>query len=204
MTARPGLPRFLGPFKSFSVAVSSNREKGTEDRLLVYSQGSRVKVVQYLWLKFLWDELSKEEMKLFLMLPEILNSEIRISTIRAILILGKRKVRNRLNRYLSFLGKETFTREQYHGFKRLDVEIHEYQRSLPKVPKFSGWIRSSSAVGSKRSGGPSFLEPLAINDNDYEDFELDWYSILTVGDQELFSQWNMSITLKRPEGSKRS
>ena len=186
MTASPRIPGFLGPFKTFSVAVSTNREKGTESRLLVYSQGSRSTVVKFLWLKYLWDELSKDEMKLFYSLNETLNSEIKVAALRAVLIFGKKKVRKRLNKVLSFLQMETYTREQYQGMKRLDVEINEITRRLPKVPKFSGWVRSSSAIGSKRRpGGPSFLEPLAANEDDYKDLKHDWYNFLTVDDSIL-------------------
>lgn len=191
MQARPGLPRFLGGFKTFSVAVLTNREKGTESRLRVYSQGSRAKVVQYLWLKFLWDELTKDEMELMYYLPEILNSEIKVAALRAILILGKKETRRRLNLVLTTLQMPTYSREQYQGYKRLDVEISRYQRNLPKVPKYSGWVRSGSAVGSKRSqGGPSFLEPLASNEDDYIQIKHDWYSYLTVDNFNLQTLWN--------------
>lgn len=197
--ARTGKPSFGGPFKTFSVSVSTNREKGTESRLLVYSQGSRTKVVEYLWLKYLWDELSKQEMLLFLTLPETLNSEIKVSALRAVLINGRKVTRTRLNRILIFLKREPYSRERYLGYKRLDVEIHEISRSLPRVPKFSGWVRSSSSVGSKRSNqGPILLEPLAIDRYDYNNETFDWYTFLTVGDPSLLSQWNKIITLTRP------
>jgi hypothetical protein len=199
-TARPGFPRFGGPFKTFSVSVSTNRESGTDSRLLVYSQGSRAVVSEYLWLKFLWDELSRKEMELFLLLPETLRSEIKISALRAVLLLGKRVVRERLIHFPAYLTeKDCPSRERYLGYKRLDVEIYDLTRSLPKVPKFSGWVRSSSSVGSKRSSrGPSFLEPLAIQENDYEDFKFDWYNYLTVGDEFLYPQWVIKVTLMRP------
>jgi len=182
MTTRPGIPRFHGPFKTFQVTISNNREKGTESRLLVYSQGSRAKVVEFLWLKYLWDELSKEEWKLFITLPETLNSNQKFGALRASMLIGKKKVRERLNNYPFHKLGELPSRIRYQGFKRLNVEIQEITRSLPKVPKFSGWIRSSSKVGSKRSRGPSYLEPLAIIENDYENNEFDWYHYLTVGE----------------------
>jgi hypothetical protein len=183
-TARPGLPRFQGPFKTFSVAISTNREKGAEDRLLVYSQGSRAKVHEYLWLKYLWDELSKEEFRLFLVMPETLNSELKFATLRAALLRPKKKIRTLLSECPILTKKEQPSKLRYLGFKRLDVEIQGITRSLPKVPKFSGWIKSSSAKGSKRRpGGPSYLEPLAIIENDYIDNVFDWFTYLTVGEQ---------------------
>lgn len=188
MKARPGKPRFKGGFKTFSISISTNREKGTDSRLRVYSQGSRAVVVEYLWLKYLWDELSKDEWRLFYNLSELIDDDIKISALRAIMIVGKKKVRERLNNMLSHLQMKTFPRERYLGYKRLDVEIQEESRSLPKVPKFSGWIRSASAVGTKSSRGPSHLEPLAIHYDDYSDVKFDWYSFLTVGDTGFFTQ----------------
>lgn len=177
--ARPGIPRFRGPFKTFSVTLFSDREKGFELRLLVHSQGSRAAVNRYLWLKFLWDNLTRDEMKLFLALPENLNDEMKYAVLRTVLLFPKKVIRDRLNRILIGLGEKPFLRDNYLGFKRLDVEIHEITRRLPRVPKFSGWIKSSSAKDSKRkSRGPSFLEPLAILESDYENEIFDWYHCL--------------------------
>lgn len=184
MIARPSLPRFTGPFKSFTVSISTDREKGTESRFLVYSQGSRVKVLEYLWLKFLWDELTKEEFQLFILAPETLNSEIKVAALRALLIIGKKELRTRLNKMEKFLMLKTSSKERYQGYKRLNVEIHRITRNLPKVRKFSGYVRSLSATGSKRSGGPRELEPLAINEYDYDEKIVDWYTLLTVGEIE--------------------
>jgi hypothetical protein len=156
----------------------------------VFSQGSRAKVVHYLWLKYLWDELTKKEFELFLAFPETLKAEMKVATLRAALLLGKKETRKRLNTILISINEDPFLRNSYLGYKRLDVEIYDFTRKLPRVPKFSGWVRSLSAVGSKRKHqGPSYLEPLAIFENDYEDNTFDWYNCLTVGDHNsLFSQ----------------
>lgn len=181
-TARPGSPRFKGAFHSFSVSVHTNREKGTDSRLFVYSQGSRTAVAEYLWLKFLWDELSRKEFELFLSLTEIINNEKKFATLRAVNLNGKKITRKKLVWYETLLEGKSSNRLRYLGFRQLVVEIYDYQRSLPKVPKFSGWVRSSSSIGSKSPRGSSFLEPLAILENDYENKVLDWYHLLTVGE----------------------
>lgn len=188
--ARPRKPRFTGGFKTFSVSTSINREKKTESRLIVFSQGSRSKVLEFLWLKFLWDELSRFEF-ILLIHSGILNSDVKFNVIKAINKQGKRKTRERLN---SLFPDGTFSRERYQGFKRLDVEIHEISRSLPRTLKFSGWIRSSSAKGSKHSsGGSSFLETLTPPDYIYqEEQNFDWYYLLTVEDlREVFPVNNL-------------
>lgn len=180
MTAGPGFPRFSGGFKTFRVGFSTNREKGTDDGLIVYSSGSRTVTHRYLWLKFLWDQLTKEEWNLFLAMPETLNSNLMYDTIRAMLILPKKKVRERLMEH-PISNEERYHRISYQGIKGLRLEIYKESRRLPKVPKFSGYVKSASAIGSKSRKGPSFLEPLAINADDYTDFSFNWYSYLTVG-----------------------
>jgi hypothetical protein len=180
MKARPSKPRFTGGFKTFSVSVSINRENRVEGRLFVFSQGSRTKVLEYLWLKHLWDELSRLEFKL-LILSGVLNSDLKFDCMKAINKQGKKATRERLQ---VFFPDGEYSRERYQGFKRLDVEIYEYQRSLPKTPKFSGWIRTASAKGTKRpSGGSSYLETLTSTEYIIVD-RIDWYELLTVGDSK--------------------
>lgn len=176
--ARPSKPRFSGGFKTFSISISINRETRVEDRLFVFSQGSRTKVLEYLWLKYLWDELSRLEYKL-LVLSDFLNSDLNFDTLRAINVQGKKKTRERLQ---ILFPEGTYSRIRYQGFKRLDVEIYEERRSLSKTPKFSGWIRSASAKGSKSPGGSSFLETLTPSEYILEEKAINWYALLTVED----------------------
>ena len=182
MTARPGIPRFSGGFKSFSVLQFNDREKGTESRLFVYSQGSRPKVHKYLWLKLLWDELTKQEWALFLSMPETLNNEMIYGSLRSINFQGKRVTRRRLIEapFLSNEDKPSYS--VYQGFKRLNVEISLEIRNLPKVAKFSGYIKSASAVGSKSPKKSSYLDSLAINETDYSETVFDWFAYLTIGE----------------------
>jgi hypothetical protein len=185
MTTGPGFPRFSGGFKTFRVTLQTNREKGTKDNLIVYSQGSRSAVQKYLWLKFLWDELTKEEWVLFIAMPETLSDPMKFGTLRSLLLKGKKEIRDKLCQAPFLDEKDKPFRTRYQGIKGLSIETQRETRRLPKVPKFSGWIRSSSAVGTKSRRGPSFLEPLAIIENDYTDFSFDWYTYLTVGESYL-------------------
>lgn len=197
MTARLGIPKFSGGFKTFSVVEFNNREQGTESRFLVYSQGSRDKVIEYLWLKLLWDELSRPEMELFLALPEVLNSEMKYGALRALLLKPKREIRHRLVNCSFLEKKERPTRDRYQGYQRLDVEIKRITRNLPKVPKYSGYVKSASSVGTKSPGRSSFLDPLAVIENDYMDNSFDWFTYLTVGDLHLLPSELDRIILTR-------
>lgn len=183
MTTRSRIPRFSGGFKTFSVSQFNDREKGTESRLFVYSQGSRPKVHKYLWLKMLWNELTKEEWELFYSMSETLNSEIIYSSLRAINFQGKRKTRQRLINSPLIPEEDKPSYDRYRGFMRLKVEISKETRSLPKVPKFSGYIKSASAVGSKQPRKSSFLDLMAVNENDYKmEIVFDWFTYLTIGE----------------------
>jgi hypothetical protein len=183
MTTRPGLPRFAGGFKTFSVSQFNDREKGTDSRLIVYSQGSRPKVHKYLWLKYLWNELTKEEWELFYSMSETLNNEIIYNSMRAINFQGKRVTRHRLIASPLIDEKDKPTYDRYRGFMRLKVEISHETRRLPKVPKFSGYIKSASAVGSKQPRKSSFLDLMAVNEEDYNmNVVFDWFTYLTIGE----------------------
>lgn len=182
MTARSGLPRFSGGFQSFSVSFNENRETGVDSRLFVYSQGSRPKVHIYLWLKLIWNELSKDEWLLFLAMPETFQfQEMIIDSLRAINFQGKRKTRQRLIQSPQVPKMYKPDYDRYRGFMRLNVEISYENRRLPKPPKFSGYIKSASAVGSKRSSGKSsYLDLMAINCEDYNEIAFNWFSYLTI------------------------
>lgn len=186
MKARPRIPRFTGGFKSFSVSISINRESRVDTRLFVFSQGSRTKVFEFLWLKLLWDELSRLEFRLLISRIDKF-SELEFSIIKSINYKGKRHTRERIQ---ILVPDGTYSRERYQGFKRLDVEIYEFERSLVKTPKYSGWIRSASSKGSKHpSGESSFLEALTLTEYSFElEKKIDWFLLLTVDDnsEELF------------------
>jgi hypothetical protein len=116
-------------------------------------------------------------------MPETLKSEIKYAALRAVLLIGKKEIRTKLVNCPFLDEQDKPFRERYQGIKGLDVEIRDESRKLPKVPKFSGWIKSSSAVGRKSSKkSPVFTEPLGIIENDYEANVFDWYYYLTVGE----------------------
>jgi hypothetical protein len=186
VTTRPGIPRFRGSFNTFRVTYNEDRENGTADYLLVFSQGKRVKVHRYLWLKFLWNELTKDEWFLFISMPETLNSNLIYNSIRAINLKGKKWVRNRLIDSPFLDSKDIPTKDKYRGYQGLKVEIHFENRRLPKVPKFSGYVKSSSQVGSKRSRKSSFLDLIIATGEDYSEVVFDWFAYLTVGESYTF------------------
>ena len=83
----------------------------------------------------------------------------------------------------------------------ISYEITESRRSIRKVKKYSGYVRNSSSVGSKRRSTSPRPEPERFEWN--SNVERDYFSFLTVG--EFFSGLPGSIffTLKRTKSPKR-
>ena len=80
-------------------------------------------------------------------------------------------------------------------------EIEEIRRSIRKVKKYSGYVRNSSAVGSKRSSGKTRPEP-EISEWNF-DVETDYFKFLTVGEYDSGAPGGLNFTLMRTKSSKR-
>lgn len=185
MKVVPSFPRFKGKFLSFTVRKSDNREHGTQDVFVVFSSGKRHALHRYLWLKLVWDELTKEEFCLFISMKESLENDKIVGFLRAKLIIPKKILRQRLIKLETFLGQKVSKREEYQGLQRIRFEFHEVQRKLPKVRKYSGYIRTPSAAGSKRSQ-KSLIDSGDLLTGWVEENVIDFYHLLSVGEIELF------------------
>jgi len=179
-------PNFKGPFLRWFVSYNINREKGTCDRLVVFSSGRRHSTFMYLWHKLVWDTLTKQEFFLFITLPEVLGSDKITGFLRSILILPKRTIRHRLNLIERLIGEKETSQIHYQGYKRMKIEILKEQIRLPKTKKFSGYVRNIASLG-KNSRGTGIPEPVPFI---YEDKveRTNWYYCLTVGEISLLSQ----------------
>lgn len=180
-------PKFLGSFHRWEVNFSINQERRAVARFLVFSSGKRGACLKYLWLKFLWDELTQKEFYLFLSLPEVLRNAKMQGFLRALLTIPKRELRYRLNKLEELFGEKTSNRNSYRGYKRLHLEIQAIERRLPRTPKFSGYVKSPSSVGSKNS--KKILLPESISNPElYNEKEIDWYQFLTIGEIPLLGE----------------
>jgi len=81
-------------------------------------------------------------------------------------------------------------------------ELEEIRRSIRKVNKYSGYVRNSSQVGSKRNLGSSRPEPEIFEWNSNER-KIDYYHFLTVGEFFSGDPGNVIFTLMRTKSSKR-
>jgi hypothetical protein len=151
----------------------------------VYSSGSRETVLRFLWLKHLWSQLTKEEYLLFISTLKD-SDEKKWSFLRLTTQIPKRVLRERLLKIEKLLGEEESSKLKLNGLYRIRFEIREETRRLPKVPKFSGYIKSPSAAGSKRQLVRQFLDEM-VAEEEYKDVEtISWYSLLSVESLSLF------------------
>jgi len=187
LSVAPRKPRFSGGFKTTTIVFSTDHESGVVGKLVVYSKGARLTVFKYLWLKFLWDQLTRQEYLLLISFPEAINNEKVYNYFRVINQIPKKIARRNLLRAERFLGLEESSRERYQGIKGLVVEIHYRLDSLPKPPKFSGYVKTPSSVGSKSRGGSSFLETTTDPDEIMKSLlePMNWFQLLTVGTDSL-------------------
>lgn len=190
LSVAPRKPRFKGRFITTKVKLTTDHEKGMECRLIVYSKGSRQAIIKFLWLKFLWDQLTRSEFLLFITLPEVLSNEKMFNYLSVINTIPKKIARKNLLKAEEYLDLEISSRERYQGIKDLDIEIYQETRNLPKPPKFSGYVKTPSSVGTKSSRGSSFLETTTDPDVVLKSLiePISWYKLLTVGTDSLLSE----------------
>lgn len=179
-------PNFSGPFFRWYVTINTTRD-GYLNRFTVFSSGKRQAVKEYLWLKMVWDQLSKSEFELFLTMKETLEDEKIVGFLRSKLILPLGVLRSRLLGFERIMGIGISSRERYIGFKRLRVEIRKDQIRLKKVPKFSGYVRNIASIGKGSRGSGNKPEPIETFLYTVES-QIDWYEILSVGDLTLLGK----------------
>jgi len=115
---------------------------GFKRRWIVLSQGKRSSVVEALFLKWLWSELTKIEL-MFLFDTKQFHSSLYMSEcFRISNILGKKELRRRLRKIHEFFQVgPNLSHERFIGFRSLTIEISQEISELPQVQKYTGWAR---------------------------------------------------------------
>jgi len=196
-------PKFSGPFFTWRKTLYTNRETGLWDCLRVYSSGSRAAVLKFLWLKFLWNELTRVEYQLFISCLNESSEDKRKWAFLKVLNsdISKKKLRNRVIQLEILYGLKPSTRERYLGMKRIRIDVQQEQRKLPKVPKFSGYVRNISSIGrGGKKNSSSFLDDAVEPTAFYIEKEVDWVNLLSVGSITLFSNAG-EVSLTNPDES---
>jgi len=173
-------PRFRGGFFTWRSTIFTDHENGVKAVFLVLSSGKREVVRRHLWLKLVWDQLSKPEFELFLTL--LRDSDYAYwSFLKLLVFVPKKILRKNLIEAEQKLNLPVSSRESYIGSQRINIEIQKEIRNLPKPPKFSGYIKSLAARG-KSLPGEKGIEPLSSVPSEYreiEDYNKLWEALLS-------------------------
>jgi len=141
------------------------------------------------------------EYRLLLDWPGVLEDRLFVDALRAKIVLSDSEllfkrlaVLQRLEQLKEFSINLYFTLDgvvRYH--------ISEQRVTIRPVKKFSGYVRNSSSVGSKRSSNISIPEP---ENFEWEfDVKKDYFTFLTVGELTSGVPGNLGLTLKMDQKS---
>lgn len=143
------LTSFRGPLITFPILISIDREKAVLCRWIVFSQGKRSVLINYLFGKLLWDELTIFEKRILFSLPEITNDVTIFLSLKALnLGTSKREIRKRLEKS-PFPELKFISRQQYLSIKgRVQFFFKFEEINLHRTRKFSGYTKHHRDKGS--------------------------------------------------------
>lgn len=142
-----------------------------ETSYVLRSIGRRSTIIQYLFHKWLFGELTKLEKEVFLLLPDVLSNNMIYSALKARTIgFSKKNIRKTLRIFSKLLFfKEPPSFERWIGYRSFLLSIKKEERYLApqKIKRYSGWRRHQNDQGSlaPQREDPFFLEPEDENDN---------------------------------------
>jgi len=145
----------------------------------VRSTFSKSKTVRFLRLKFFWGELSPEEQQLAFDSPGFLN-DVEFNVMLALLAeqqTTREKIQQRVEKALRLIGKKSHFRKELirQWENNIFLTAKESKRPIRPHKAYSGWVRNSSSVGSKRKS--KFFIPDPISE-DFDDATFDEYEFL--------------------------
>jgi len=168
-------------FHSFAWRSSRSSTELTRSETFwkVRSTFGKVKTVQYLRLKFFWGELSFDEEQLAFDAPGFLN-DVEFNVMLTMLAeqqMTKERITKRVEKALTFLKKKSHFRKELINQWEHNILITATSsvRPIRKHKAFSGWVRNSSAVGSKRKSKVFTPDPIS---EDFDNATFDEYEFL--------------------------
>jgi len=173
----------LKNFRTFTWKSSNNlSDSKTETFWEIKSNFHKFKFIEYLKLKALSKELSLLEMRLLFDAPGVLTDNLYFDALRAWKTdVPKKVLWQRLAFIQRMLDLKEYSPNLYYTYEgTLRYEISELRSSIRKVVKYSGYVRNSSQVGSKRSSNIFKPEPERFEWN--TNVEIDYFLFLTVGE----------------------
>jgi len=138
--------------------------------------------LEYLKIKALMGELNEVEYRLTIDAPGVLTDNLFFDALRAWNTEVPKKILwQRLQTLQNLLNLSIWNPNLYYTLKgTLSYEISELRSPIRKVEKYSGYVRNSSSVGSKRSSKIFIPEPERVEWNN--NVEIDYFLFLSVGE----------------------
>lgn len=114
--------------------------------------------------------------------PGVFRDNLFIDALRAWMTDVPRSILwQRLQQLQRLLGRPQWSPNFYYTYDNcIAYEFQEIRQSIRKVKKYSGYVRNSSSVGTKRASGSPKPEPESFEWSTNE--EIDYYHFLTVGE----------------------
>jgi hypothetical protein len=159
----------------------------------------------YKKLEMVINGLSDDEVQMLIDAPGVLNDKLFISALRAKRSgVSDETLWTRIAMLTSLqLASKDFNPNLFYTLRgTISLTIELTQRSIGKIKRFSGYVRNSSAVGSKRNSGLNRREPEHFQWNSNE--ETDYYHFLTVGELKTTKALRSHFTLKSSDRTKRN
>lgn len=192
----------LRSFRTHKWKSSNNlMNTSTETFWSVRTQFRKHRFIQYVKLKVLMGRASLFEQRLCYDAPGVLKDNLFIEALRAWRTDVPRSILWQRLQWLQELeARPIWSENLYHTYDNcVCYEIEEIRISIRKVKKYSGYVRNSSSVGSKRFSVTTRPEPESFEWNTNE--ELDYYQFLTVGEFSSGQPGTVIVTLnERPKG----
>jgi len=151
------------------------------------------------------EDLSDDEKQMLIDAPGVLNDKLFIAALRAKMSGISQEIlwaRMQMLSILQLVNKDFNPNLFYTLRGTISLSIELTQRSIGKIKRFSGYVRNSSAVGSKRNSGLNRREPEHFQWNSNE--ETDYYHFLTVGELKTTKALGSHFTLKSSDRTKRN
>lgn len=136
--------------------------------------------IQYMQMKMILGTVSTFEYRCLVDAPGVLRDDLLVALLRAKLVdVPQQLLLQRLRILQEWQRRPQWSLNLYYTWKKqIAYELSEIRQTIRPVKKFSGYVKSPSAVGTKKSR-ISHHDPESFEWNSY--VEIDYYEFLTVG-----------------------
>lgn len=194
--AQSGSEKKVRNFRTFTWKSSNNPANTlTKTFWEVRTNVRKHTFIRYMQMRKLLNQCNYTEYRALLDAPGVLKDDLFIDVLRAWMTdVPKKTLWQRLAALQRWLQREQWSTNLYYTLDNVIVyELVEARSPIRKVKKYSGYIRNSSQVGSKRRSTSSRPDPESFEWN--TNGEIDYYLFLTVGDFDSGLSSLSSITL---------